>query len=679
MRALSMAGLMCLVCGTAAAETVPVRAGEHDGFTRIVLQLPAGVTWSLGRGPDGYLLETEGAGITYDLGAAFDYISRQRIAGIRPVPDSPDLAIDLACTCHVVASQTPAGLLVIDVKDGSGKEIPSDSAVPVRPETDLSTFWLDRLPQAGPGEPVATPDATAAEPKADPARMQAAAHMLEWQISRAMGQGLVEPAANTPAVELEPAPVGRADGPDMPAPAELGVGADTVLDHLSPRPAPPGQAATACPEAEDLAIGTWADDRDFGQQLAEANAALVGEFDAPDKEQVLRAARLHLHFGLGAEAAHLLDSFGISRSEDHLVSDLAEILEGTAEPDNRLISLDCDGVLLWRVLGAPAVLNSGNASAVLARFSALPVPLRDQLGPRLIDILLARDDLQGARSIRDAMVRGSIPSPDIPLLDLKIGLANPAAHPDPDALVAQLSGLGDKTPPAVVLAIEAYHRKQLAVPRELTELVQSLAYEFRDGRTGGDLRQALMLALASEGRFTEALAENDALSGSDKAAIPPGFLGALAAKADDGQFLQVIFDRMDQAQSPEHVKDWGAIGTRLVGLGFPREAAGFQRRPAQTEADHLLSARIALAEGRAEAALDALRGLASSEAVELRERIQSNPGSPVLPPDPAVRPPLPDAGPEVPSGLLARTRALLDRTGAERKQLEAMIEGSASP
>ena len=30
-----------------AAQTVTARSGEHDGFTRVVLQVPAGTAWSL--------------------------------------------------------------------------------------------------------------------------------------------------------------------------------------------------------------------------------------------------------------------------------------------------------------------------------------------------------------------------------------------------------------------------------------------------------------------------------------------------------------------------------------------------------------------------------------------------------------------------------------------------------
>ena len=38
----------------ALAETASIRSGEHDGFTRLVVELPSASGWTLGRTPMGY-------------------------------------------------------------------------------------------------------------------------------------------------------------------------------------------------------------------------------------------------------------------------------------------------------------------------------------------------------------------------------------------------------------------------------------------------------------------------------------------------------------------------------------------------------------------------------------------------------------------------------------------------
>lgn len=685
MRAAILAAVACLSCQAVAAATVTVRSGEHDGFTRLVLQLPREVTWSLERTEAGYMLATGGSEIEFDASKAFEYITRHRIASLQP-KGTGDLSIALACECHAVTSETPAGLLVIDVTDGPGPGRPSEPG-PVQDGTaqGLDDFWLQRLKSVKRPAAAASEDLMdVSESETDRERMDAAARLLEWQISRAMGQGLVNPANETLAVKLLPPGPGRADGPEIPATAELGVAADTAHDKTDGEPRIPRDPAQECPASEDFAVKDWADERDFAEQIAEAKGALLGEFDAPEKEAVLKAVRFYLHFGLGVEGADLIRSFGLGPMEDHHLAALAEIIEGTIHPDNPLISLDCEGeALLWRALASSGTVTSGNTAEVIATYSALPVPLRHLLGTRLVDLFLARGDMEAARAVRDALLRGSGHGAAVTMIDISIALADPKAHPDPIVLVDQLAQQGENLPRAVILVIEAYQRRDIAVPRRISDLAESLAFEQREGAWGKDLRQAVATALASQGRFIEAFAQMDALAGSQVPNVPADLFGSLARKADDGQFLQLIFARMAEAHAPEQVEHWSLIGTRLAELGFPREAIGFLRRPAQTDADHLLAARIAAAEGRTDDALNALRGLKTENAVTLRQKLLSTGAQNVLSGSEGSKGPderqQANPGTRSDTGLLGASRALLEQSNADRKSLEALVKGMNKP
>lgn len=99
------------------AESVRIRTGEHDGFTRIVAENGA-AGWRLGRAQAGYELRIDAAD-GFDLSDAFRLISRTRVAALSPGAGPGSLLIDLGCECHARVFETPSGALVIDISDGA--------------------------------------------------------------------------------------------------------------------------------------------------------------------------------------------------------------------------------------------------------------------------------------------------------------------------------------------------------------------------------------------------------------------------------------------------------------------------------------------------------------------------------------------------------------------------------
>jgi hypothetical protein len=106
-----------LAAPAAAAETARVRSGEHDGFTRLVVELPAAAGWRLGRRPSGYGLRVARPGLDYELSGAFRLISRARVAALSD-GGGGHLEIALACRCHATAVDFGASWVVIDIRDG---------------------------------------------------------------------------------------------------------------------------------------------------------------------------------------------------------------------------------------------------------------------------------------------------------------------------------------------------------------------------------------------------------------------------------------------------------------------------------------------------------------------------------------------------------------------------------
>ena len=99
------------------APRVPVLSGEHGGFTRLAMVLPAAPDWRLGRRGAGYGLRLAApAGVAFDLSGVWDRIDRSRIATLTATPGGLDL--DLGCACHAEAFIDGTRVLVIDIRPG---------------------------------------------------------------------------------------------------------------------------------------------------------------------------------------------------------------------------------------------------------------------------------------------------------------------------------------------------------------------------------------------------------------------------------------------------------------------------------------------------------------------------------------------------------------------------------
>lgn len=110
--------LLLLIASQTQADVIRVQTGDHPGFTRLVLAIPAGRDWHLGRQGDGYLFETGNPTDSFGLESAFDIIGRERVAGLDLAARPGGLNITLACTCHATAFRWQTAWVVVDIVDG---------------------------------------------------------------------------------------------------------------------------------------------------------------------------------------------------------------------------------------------------------------------------------------------------------------------------------------------------------------------------------------------------------------------------------------------------------------------------------------------------------------------------------------------------------------------------------
>lgn len=615
--------LWLALTGLAFAAPVTVKSGEHEGFTRLVLDFGAPVNWTVGRTLDGYELRLDGNAPTYDLTEAFDIIGKSRLAAIWADPATNALQVGIACACHAIPFEFRPGIVVIDLRDGpppkgssfelalDGSDAPVLAGKPAprprpRPGSGpMDYVWTDLALAGVRAEPVAPAQLP---PSSDPAMEPLRASLLR-QLSRGAAQGVVNmalpdqasaqtgPAAKTPSVRIG---LGELPGVSM------GTG---LPDH-----ADLGADGESCVAATVLDFASWGSDAPVSEQISAAMAGLIGEFDKPDPEALARAVHFQLFLGFGAEAQQLLRAFPNDLPEAPVWRSLANILDQTPDSASAFLGqAACDTpAALWAVLSdpAPAAGEVVNADAALLAFSALPVPLRRHLGPRLADRFLALGDGETAGAIRNAILRApGETGPGIGMLEAEIDMSNG----DPAEAEARLDDIladpGPGTPAAMVAMVAARVAQDLPIEPTLVVALEALLTEQTGSPEEVRTRQALTLAQAASGDFEAALA---ALPQSP--VLEPDVWRLLAKIGVDDALLAHAVLAADQSVPDVPAETAAKLAERLLGFGL---AAAAQRWIAPS-ADSVLQARAQLARHDARAALSSLAGLETAEALMLR-------------------------------------------------------------
>ncbi len=610
----------------AEAQTARVLSGEHDDFTRLVVQLPEAADWTVGRTPMGYAFASRSASQpSYELTRVWDRIPRTRLQALRADPESGALLLTLACPCHVFPFEYQPGMIVLDIKNGAAPAGSSFEAAftgfsqvveappfagPARAQPPAYD-WLDtpraaeRAPSPGGlGLPIATGTVSL-----DPLRDE----LLE-QISRGAAQGVVDmalpgPAPNVPAQDHDSLPWSQIRIGDMPG--------------VSVGDAPPeGLAADggACIAEPMIDLPAWGADQPLPGLLAQARTGLFGEFDRVDSEAVRLSIRLHLFLGFGAEAAQIASLLegAEARQELQALVSMARLIDGESDPSTPFTGmLGCDGAAaLWAALARDR-LPPGvevNTDAILRSFSALPAHLRRTLGPQLAEKLLQRGDVDLARMVRDAVERspGSTEA-EVALLDAKAALQ--AEDPDGARAHAAASVSGQSSQDGLIALVEAHFQDATPIAPNVAEAL--LAFQREAGPDATALHRATVLALALSDQTAAAfvLADETGTERSD--------LWQIAHKrASDDDFLREAVLATGQPPPQARPDTVTAIAERLVDLGFGDAALVWIGPVVSDDPDDKLrvAAQAELLRGDARRTLDLLSALSTPEDEELRAR-----------------------------------------------------------
>ena len=616
--------LMLLAAARGHAQGYPVTAGEHDGFTRVVVHAPPGVAWQLEGAAQERRLNLTPAPDGFDLSRLFDRISRDRLADARM--DAGLLVLTLDCPCTSNIWEERPGLIVMDISDAPGPAPPEpstpaspaspDDMVPqaaspaLLPRSDLGRaagaavarrVAADRLASAGSEPRISLPS---------PERLLAE---LATPVARALSQGVLEPATNPPLPPdallgaTEPGPLSVADNIQI----------SVVTDRQNPDAAPVQLPTELCQEATALDFLLSVSDEPFGTAFGRLSRSLYGEFDQPDPESALALFQLYLASGFGAEARALMANASDPVFGRDLLLGMSDILENRSSNSRlRLAQLkDCGGpaALLAILAGTEAEIREETASAIALTFTELTAALRTFLGPDLSQRLIEANRLDAARVVIGAVQRSGWTRPeDATLLEAFLD----RARGRPGDAQARLNFNAGQDAETIRTRLDLALATGARVEDELLETAEALANTERSSETGIALMGgATRLRLRGEDidgargtidRLRIWMSDRNAASG-DLMDLEAAFWTQLSNSADDMAFLRYILSREDWRDPNLPLATQHRVAERLLDLGLGAQVLDLIQ-PSQEQTGAILLARAQLLLGAPDLALSLVAG-----------------------------------------------------------------------
>ncbi len=577
------------------AETASIRTGWHPTFTRIVVAIPQGSDWQLGRVQEGFALRVDGVD-DFDTAGFFSRLPNDRIQGADG--SNGFLSLDLSCNCHATAFLWKPDRLVVDVRDGNAApDNPFESALKMsaqgsRERNSPPQVVLDLLPR--PETRVTLQDLSpltnVAEAKPDLRDIEA---QIIQSLTRAADQGLLElsdnlpaspPAAIEEASEPEPeesvADVPRQESEAEPtvrsgvrafSSADLGIDLAAILTEYN------AQSIDCWPD-NYVQVDSWAGGDDFSEDISLHRSRIYGEFDRIDHDAVTDLARTFIYYGFGREALQALEIDTEKTAEREAIVVLAYIIDDDAAGRQQLSTqIECEGLIaVWALLSNPVADLKGHPDPdrLVRQFKTLPEHLRTHLTPRFAERLVALGEVDSAENLLSGGPVDAEPSVENIVVSAEISTTRGELEDAQDALQDLAENNSRLTPEALIKLIDLQMAQKQPVDPAMMALLETKRFEYRSRPIDGDLADVEVRARIYENQFMKAL-DTLRLGSANSDTFPKDSLSDLLAErvtetADDMTFLTYAFEGEATEISP---RQGNLVAQRLLTLGFPDRAS----------------------------------------------------------------------------------------------------------
>lgn len=580
------------------AQAVPVRSGEHEGFTRLVVHMPQKSTWRLETKELQALLHFDSNAWEFDLSQIFSRIGRERVSAVTTQKNG--IQIDLACDCKVFAYDSIGQMVVLDVRPRSfapqTEKKPKEALLSLDQPSTNKPVISKNIGLYGENKKPSPNVETSSQLKVREAELRLARHL-----SLAASLGLLDVVRELPQTsEIESTPIEKKEKTYRLVQLDAGtslpknLGADSGQEELS-------LGGRICIANSELDISSWAHLADFLSGLADLRGKMAGEVEPLDPVATINLAKHYIHFGFGSEALELLGHIQGDADVDLLVTLAILIDESQIAPPKPLKDLaTCEGAAgMWGLISAPeeVPIRGLHGKSIVASFTELPALLQNYLGPRLASSLMAQglnDDAQLVLATVKRQKVGPTEGLDYSIAqgELQQGNAKEAVKKLSDAVRVD----DPVAPEALIRLIYEEIEAGRPITEQTVNLLASYAHQYRKSEFSQQLNKTLVLAFARAGQLEDAwqllqVVKEKTVSDGDL----DGFTQLLSAHGNDFEVLRyaaLLADRLDHLSS----KTARGVGQRLYKMGFDALAESFWNA---SETQNPLRTRSLLREERA--------------------------------------------------------------------------------
>lgn len=594
----------------AASDAVPqvpviaVRAGEHQDYTRLILQLPEDAHWRLHRSSVSARLEFAGPPLEFNLTQTFSRIPRTRLRDIRAIQGGLDLYI--GCDCDIEAREDIPQFLIIDIIGERSHTVYAPMTAPrppartrVQPHTELQVsgdpqragVLLARALRGGtsaqtaPSVPALNNRLHAAyletrdtESEANAAGEMPQRSLIAKELGRVLASsvssGILDPVTALSTI-AQPAR-GPAREPkilDQDPDAHL-----AVVTRNSRQATSEAAAADQCPEQAMIDPSKWFSPAELSESALYLQD-LYSALDHAQHDQIINYSRHLIYLGFGAEARMVLELLPAPDNAAKLLStisylvDISDVPSIVALPELR----DCGPMgSLWAFLADRGDVLSPDfpIDNLVRAIQLLPAHLRLHLGPIIVQRLAGLGQMEQARIIRASLDRiAQQESSGLTLARATLDLAD--ATPE-QARMLETTLAPDNSDEELLFLLSRRDARGEALEGSLKEAALSRLFALRATPAGREIASLVTRAMAREGEFRQAfdlLAGREAsLEAAQVQSLHATIFERLSTHANDTDFVTLVFEQRPWEMTYLPARLQQELASRMRLLGFEPQA-----------------------------------------------------------------------------------------------------------
>jgi len=597
--------LAALLGSPIVAQTVHVKAAEHDGFTRVVFHMPTNRTAEFAITARGAELQFDRK-IILDTQGLFSRLYADRVGAVRLETGAQMVRLAKNCDCDIKTFAEGQDMIIFDISDAA-----PDTANPLPdPVADAGDAGQTAATSTLPNLPLLPAQ------KSTPAFDLGGAHLqISAALQRAADRNILTPnRAHKPATDTTQA--AAISSPVVTEFTGLQIDKNQAMT----------QNGSACVENPDLEFSQWRAHDDFTTALAKLRQDLISETGRVNTQTAIDLVRLYLSFGLGVEAMEILNTYDLTHPEQQLHHDLALIFMGKIEPNNMFASSASCGshAAIWGILAGHDLAGQRlDTAAIQLAINALPREIRDYFGPKIIEKLVDADFIDLAENLSlQIKQRSDQITPDLELAHSEI-LADQGQVQEATATLENLAqNFTTISPKALIALIDLKAKQNQPAPPKLALVAEALAWENADTELAPKLQQTDAIAHLLAADFDRAVQKFFTAPMDQNFASQ--FLDLAVESLPAEQFLKTTIAPPVAVKSKITQSVSLKIAQRLIDYGLHDAATQyFSQRPLGDirNAQAVLQARILADRQDYDQAAALLRDLDSPQSLSLRAKI----------------------------------------------------------